>query len=174
MQEADSTVLPRLWLVDRDGVLNELVKNGYVLDLAQWRTLDGVGDALRTIRETGAKIAVITNQACIAKGLVAEGTVAEMHALFDQELRKLGAGIDRFYTCPHREEDRCSCRKPQPGLLRQALQDFGIDPKDALMVGDSDRDMLAAQHVGVRAVQAFGHGGLLRVVEAECKCERWK
>lgn len=159
-------MLPRLWLLDRDGVLNERIEGGYVLSRQQWRTLDGVEQALALMRAGGAHIAVVTNQACVGKGLTTQAEVDALHIAFNADLSKGGVAIDRFFVCPHRAEDRCGCRKPAPGLILQALADYGVVAAEALLIGDSASDMLAAERAGVRGVQARGDGGLLLAVKA--------
>ncbi len=156
---------PRLWLLDRDGVLNERARDGYVIRLRDWRTLQGVEHAIRIIRCSGAWVATVTNQACIGKGLVSPDTVEAIHRRFESHLHQHGGKIDRFYVCPHRPEDRCSCRKPQPGLVFRALEEFAISPDQALLVGDSNSDLEAAERAGVCGIHAVGDGGLLAVVQ---------
>ena len=157
---------PRLWLLDRDGVLNRRQVNGYVTTWARWETLSGVLEALRLIRATRARCAVVTNQACIGRGICARADVDALHGEFLRFLDTHGLSVDRFYVCPHAPKDGCTCRKPRPGLVLTALRDFGVAPADALLVGDSPTDVQAASVAGVRGVLVSEPGGLLSTVES--------
>ena len=157
---------PRLWLLDRDGVLNRLRVNDYVTSWDRWETLGGVLEALRLIRATRARCAVITNQACVGRGICTRADVDALHGEFLRFLGAHGLSVDRFYVCPHAPKDGCACRKPRPGLVLTALRDFGAAPAETLLVGDSPTDVQAADAAGVRGVLVSEPGGLLSVVES--------
>jgi len=93
-------------------------------------------------------VVVATNQSGIGRGLFDMVALNAMHAKMNQLLAKLGGRVDAVFFCPHTPEDRCTCRKPQPGLFESIGQRFGVSLAGVPMVGDLPRDVLAAQSVG--------------------------
>ena len=154
---------------DRDGVLNEEV--GYLWEIEKFKWVDGAREAIKFCNERGLPAIVVTNQGGIARGLYTARHVDALHAFMQEELARLGAHIDAFYYCPHHPEGiveefsvACECRKPKPGLILRACQDFKINPSEAILFGDSDRDIKAADAAGLRAGIFFAGGNLLEVV----------
>ncbi len=148
-----------LVLVDRDGTLNRLVRGGYVTRPEDLEILDGALEALRMLHDAGLKVAVVTNQSCIGRGLVTPEAIARVHARLAEEILAHGGLVQAIYCCPHAPQDDCECRKPRPGLLRRALRDAGTEPEDAVLIGDAPADMEAARNAGMRAVQVLtGYG----------------
>jgi D-glycero-D-manno-heptose 1,7-bisphosphate phosphatase len=144
----------RLALLDRDGTLNRKAPDGdYVTAPDALELLPGAAEAVRRLNDAGVAVAVVTNQRCIALGrLSEEGLCAIPAALSAQLAASAGARVDAFYHCPH-ERAECSCRKPAPGLLRRAADDFGVPPSDAVMIGDGAGDVEAGRRFGARTVQ---------------------
>ncbi|MBF0154410.1 MAG: HAD family hydrolase [Magnetococcales bacterium] len=140
----------RILLLDRDGVLNH-DRPDYVQSVEQLHLLPGVPEAMRRLREAGVVSLVITNQACVGKGLITQATLDEIHERLSAGIAAAGGEIARYYLCTHRTEDRCACRKPAPGLILQAHQAWGFDPARTWMVGDAERDVQAAEAAGCRA-----------------------
>lgn len=160
----------RLILLDRDGVLN--VDTGYVHTPAQWKWIPGAVQAVAYLVAAGCQLAVVTNQSGVARGMYTEAQVRELHRFVARELALQGGRIDRFYYCPHLPHAPvaaydcvCTCRKPAPGMIIQALDDFACSPREALLIGDSDRDLAAAQRAGVDAY-LFTGGNLYEFVRA--------
>ena len=154
---------------DRDGVLNEEV--GYLWEIEKFKWVNGAREAIKFCNERGLPAIVVTNQGGIARGLYTARHVDALHAFMQEELARLGAHIDAFYYCPHHPEGiveefsvACECRKPKPGLILRACQDFKINPSEAILFGDSDRDIKAAEAAGLRAGIFFAGGNLLEVV----------
>ncbi len=154
---------------DRDGVLNEEV--GYLWEIEKFKWVDGAREAIKFCNERGLPAIVVTNQGGIARGLYTAREVDALHDFMQKSLSELGAHIDAFYYCPHHPEGiveefsvACECRKPKPGLILRACQDFKINPSEAILFGDSDRDIKAAQAAGLRAGIFFAGGNLLEVV----------
>ncbi|MEK7093920.1 MAG: HAD family hydrolase [Patescibacteria group bacterium] len=141
---------PKLLLIDRDGTLCEAMPRGqYLIRLEQFKLLPGVPAFLRSAKTSGCKIAVITNQPQISRGMMELSVLEQVHERMKEELSGM---IDAIYFCPHQDSDQCNCRKPKPGMLLQGLKDFGVSPEEAMMIGDSDRDVLAGQAAGCRTV----------------------
>jgi D-glycero-D-manno-heptose 1,7-bisphosphate phosphatase len=144
---------PRLVLLDRDGTLNRKPLEGaYVTEPAQLEMLPGVGDAVRRLNGAGIATAVVTNQRCVALGLVTEATLERIHERLREGLAMAGARLDAIYYCPH-DEGACDCRKPAPGMLVAAAERFEVAPGDAVMIGDTDRDVEAGRRFGARTIQ---------------------
>ncbi len=104
------------------------------------------------LAEAGYGVIVITNQACIAKGLQTEQGLAKLHDFMTRNIREYGGDILRIYHCPHETQDGCSCRKPAPGMILQAAEDFHIPLLETFFIGDSLRDMEAGRRAGVRTI----------------------
>jgi D-glycero-D-manno-heptose 1,7-bisphosphate phosphatase len=137
--------------IDRDGVINRsLVVDGKPLAprrLADFRLLPGVKNAVARLREAGFVIVVVTNQPDIGNKLVDDGVVAAMHERVRRELH-----VDAIGVCPHRQDDGCDCRKPQPGMLLNAARRLSLDLAGSYMVGDRGSDIAAARNAGCYAV----------------------
>jgi D-glycero-D-manno-heptose 1,7-bisphosphate phosphatase len=159
--------------LDRDGVLNEDAGYTHRPDQLVW--MPGALDAVRSLNRAGYYVFVVTNQAGIARGYYDEGAVRRLHLHMQEQLIAHGAHIDAFYFCPHHPDGvvkelavTCRCRKPGPGLLEQAAQDWPIDLDRSFLVGDKDSDMDAARAFGIDGVR-FVPGGpsLLDLVSGE-------
>jgi D-glycero-D-manno-heptose 1,7-bisphosphate phosphatase len=140
--------------LDRDGVINhKLPEDHYVSSIEQFVFLDGVAEALRLLQQMGYVLVVITNQRGIARDLMTESDLEEVHNYMRSVLAQNGVDLDAVYHCPHEKDERCNCRKPQPGMILQAEQDLGIDLNLSYLVGDSPSDMEAGRKAGVRSVR---------------------
>jgi D,D-heptose 1,7-bisphosphate phosphatase len=140
--------------LDRDGVINvRRPEVTYVSDRSLFTLLPGVPEALAMLKEMGFLLVVITNQRGIARGFMTDEDLADVHRYMETELVAQGVNLDRIYYCPHEEFENCGCRKPDPGMLLSAIQDFGIDPAHSFMVGDSPSDIEAGHRAGTRTVR---------------------
>lgn len=142
----------RYVLVDRDGVINSKIENGYVRHPEQLLFLPGSLAALAKLNAAGYRVAVISNQSGISRGLY---TIDDLDLVTDaviEAVESAGGKIDAFYYCPHRDEDKCMCRKPKPGLIERAVAELGIEPTDTYMIGDSAIDVAAGQSVGCKTI----------------------
>lgn len=131
-------------LVDRDGVLIENLPD-YVKTIAEVRLLPGVPEAVARLWAEGFILCVVTNQAGIAKGLYSAKDVENIHSYIEEQLFRYGKGKIRWYTCPHSSTAGCSCRKPEPGLLLQALHENNLSAAETWMVGDKKSDIGAGK-----------------------------
>jgi len=134
----DNGPRPAIFL-DRDGVINERILNGYVRTWEDFKFVDGISDAVASWAHLGLPIIVVSNQACVGKGLIDAPYLQEITRRFVAELAAAGARVDAVYYCPHRSDEHCECRKPRPGLLREASRDWHIDLSQSVLVGDSTR-----------------------------------
>jgi D-glycero-D-manno-heptose 1,7-bisphosphate phosphatase len=137
----------RAIFLDRDGVI---CKNrpDHVKSWAEFEFLPGVKYALANLSQLDLPVVVVTNQGLINRGLATAEVVEEIHRRMTAELTAAGARIDRVYTCPHRPDEGCDCRKPQPGMLLQAARELSIDLAGSYLVGDALTDLLAGSRVG--------------------------
>ena len=147
---------PAIFL-DRDGTLVE--ECGYLNRLAKLTLFPWTVDALRLIKRAGFATVVITNQAAVGRGIIEEDFVHTVHQEIDRRLEGTGAGIDRYYYCPHFAESKidryrqeCQCRKPAPGMILQACREMDLDPAKSVMVGDRWLDVECGRAAGARAV----------------------
>ena len=139
--------------LDRDGVINVKAPEGqYVTRWAEVRFLPGVAGAISRLNKSGFRVIVISNQRCVAKGLVTSAEVEALHKKICRELAELGAIIDAVYFCPHETEPACNCRKPAPGMLFLAAKEHQIDLGASWMIGDSDADVAAGKNAGCKTV----------------------
>ena len=147
-----------LVLLDRDGVLNRDMKTG-ILRLEDFEILPSVPTALAHLTQAGYQLAICTNQSAIGRGLLSLETLDEMHALLQHEVARAGGRIDKIYVAPDAPEHPTHRRKPNPGMLQEALQHFSADPAQTWFIGDALRDMQAAAAAGCpRILVRTGHG----------------
>ena len=161
--------------LDRDGVLNYGSPN-YINSPDELEIIAGAKEAIADLRMLGYRIAITTNQSAIMRGLWGENTIHAIHKKLQEEI----GTIDVIMTCPHRNRDRCQCRKPMPGMLNEASQIirgkkhilpdwWGDKPKPHneldLMVGDRDSDMRAGWAVGARLFQVDEDIGIRQVID---------
>jgi D-sedoheptulose 7-phosphate isomerase len=148
----------RLLLLDRDGVINEMVadpEHGVInspLHPDQVVLRPGVGKSLVALREMGFVPVIVTNQPAAAKGTTTLANLEATHARVLELLGQDGAKVEKSYICFHRSEDDCACRKPKTGLLENAGNDFPYPKADAWMVGDGVTDIQAGTRFGVKTV----------------------
>ncbi|WP_027437196.1 HAD-IIIA family hydrolase [Lachnospira multipara] len=144
--------------LDRDGTINKYV--GFLRNIEEFELLDGVAEAIRKINESGYLAIVVSNQPVIARGEVTVEQLDEIHKKMMTLLGNEGAYVDAIYYCPHHPDSgydgeikelkiKCKCRKPEPGMLYQAQEDYNIDLSQSWMVGDSSNDIEAGKRAGV-------------------------
>lgn len=151
----------RACFLDRDGVLNRRAPPGdYVKSLDEFAWLAGAREGVRRLNDEGWLVLVVTNQRGVALGLYSAADVEAIHARAQRELREVGAHVDGFYFCPHGDEDRCACRKPQPGMILRAADEWNVDLAASFLIGDDERDIEAARRAGVRAHKVASDGDL--------------
>ena len=152
-------------IFDRDGVLN--LDHGYVHRPEDFEWVEGAKAAVRAVNDAGLYAFVATNQSGVARGYYTEADVMVLHAWMNVELAKVGAYIDAFEYCPYHAAgtvpaytQACDRRKPGPGMIRDLLARYPVDPARALMIGDNDTDMQAAAAAGITGVK-FEGGSLI-------------
>lgn len=147
--------------LDRDGTIN--IYKGFITSSEEIELLPGAAKAINKIHSLGYLAIVVTNQPAVARGDCSEEKLKNIHNRLEALLGKEGAFVDAIYFCPHHPDKGfageraelkfdCDCRKPKPGLILNAQKDFNIDLKKSFMVGDSERDVLAAVNAGCTPV----------------------
>ena len=143
--------MKRAIFLDRDGVINKKAPEGdYVTRWEDFEFLPGIAEAIAEINRARIRVIVVTNQRCVAKGLVTSADLEALHRRMREVLAEHGAMIDAIYYCPHDVDPRCRCRKPSPGLLFDAARDFEIELAGSWMVGDSELDVTAGKNAGCK------------------------
>lgn len=139
---------------DRDGVLNEDIGFAHRPDQITW--MPGAREAVKRLNDAGFLVFVVTNQGGVARGLYSEEHVRTLHRWMQEELRAVGAHVDAFYHCPHHPDHGeppyrtdCRCRKPEPGMLLQAMAEWPVEPQGSFLIGDRETDVQAAQRAGI-------------------------
>jgi histidinol-phosphate phosphatase family protein len=135
----------RILMVDRDGTINERPPRGeYVADWNGFRWVGETVEALTQLARLGFRFIVVSNQAGIGRGVMSAGDVDEINRRMVEELASRGIEVIGVYVCPHHWDDRCACRKPEPGLFFQASRDHLVRLDRTVYVGDDPRDARAA------------------------------
>lgn len=145
--------------LDRDGTINKNV--GFLRDTEEFELIEGVAEAIKLINESGYLCIVITNQPVVARGEVTFKKLEDIHNKMETLLGYKGAYVDAIYFCPHHPHRGyagevaelkidCDCRKPKPGMLLKAAEDFNIDLENSWMVGDSENDIKAGRNAGCK------------------------
>ena len=137
--------------LDRDGVIIEN-REDYVKSWAEVDFLPGVFEGLHRLREAGWRTVMVTNQSAVGRGIITVAFVEEVHGRMSEEIVAHDGRIDAVYFCPHHPQANCLCRKPAPGMLRQAAEELGIDLGRSYMVGDALTDLEAARAVGATGI----------------------
>jgi len=137
--------------LDRDGVLNKK-RNDYVKSIDELEIFPNIGREISKIKNQGFLIIVVTNQSVINRGIITKEKLFEIHSKIQDVLIKDKTSIDKFYFCPHRPDENCKCRKPNPGMILQAINEFSIDVSKSWMVGDSKTDIEAGRKAGCKTI----------------------
>src|SRR5207302_9889618 len=117
-------------------------------------------EAIAKLTQAGHRIVVCSNQAGVAKGIIAVETIEDIHRRMVAEVFEAGGVIEKVYYCPHGKEEDCACRKPRPGMLIQACEELGLDMADAVFIGDSITDIRAGLAAGIHTILVLSGLGL--------------
>ena len=151
VQFANETVAPtrtaRLVILDRDGVINH-DSDQFIKSPEEWRPIPGSLEAIARLTHAGFRVAVCTNQSGIGRGLFDMATLNAIHDKMHRALLQVGGRIDAVFFCPHTADARCECRKPRPAMMIEAGRRFGVDLATVPCIGDSLRDLEAAEAAG--------------------------
>ena len=137
-------------ILDRDGVINHDSED-YIKSPDEWLAIDGSLVAIAKLKAAGYKIAVATNQSGLGRGLFSQASLHAIHRKMIQESREIGGGFDMIAYCPHHPDVNCECRKPKTGLLQAINAKLPLNADTDWLVGDTRKDLEAAQQMGIRA-----------------------
>ena len=138
-------------ILDRDGVINQDSEK-FIKSPEEWVPINGSLEAIARLSRAGYRIFIATNQSGVARGLFDIETLNAIHQKMLQEIQHLGGTVDAILFCPHGPDDGCDCRKPEPGLYLEIAHRTSISLKNVPVIGDSLRDLLAAESVGARPI----------------------
>lgn len=133
--------------LDRDGVINE-DSDEYIKVPSEFKFIPKSPEAIALLNQHGFQVIVITNQSLIARNMADRKTLDVIFRKMKAGVNKAGGHIRDVFFCPHLPEDNCDCRKPKPGMIRDACKKYRIDPGRSCMVGDSGKDIECARHAG--------------------------
>ena len=150
--------------LDRDGTINE--EMGYINHIHRFKMFDFVPESIGIFRRLGFKIIIVTNQSGIARGYFTEKLLNEVHGKLIKQLKSSGEAVDDIYYCPHHPTEGrppyrldCDCRKPKPGMILRAKEDWDLDLSKCLLVGDRYKDIRFAKSLGIgTAMVLTGYG----------------
>lgn len=143
--------MKKVVFLDRDGVISKDSPD-HIKSWAEFHFLPKAKIAIKLLTDNGFNVIVITNQSVIARGMTSVEELEKMHSNMVKEIEEKGGKIVDIYYCPHHPDDGCKCRKPAPGMILQAIEDYDIDPKKSFMVGDRMMDVKVGKKVGTRSI----------------------
>jgi D-glycero-D-manno-heptose 1,7-bisphosphate phosphatase len=143
--------MKRLVILDRDGVIN-LDSAKFIKNPAEWKPIPGSLDAIARLNQAGFRVVVATNQSGVARGLFDMATLNSINDKMLDMVFQAGGRIDAVFYCPHAAEQVCACRKPNTGLFLEIAQRYNISLGNVPAVGDSLRDLQAADAVGAQPI----------------------
>lgn len=135
--------------LDRDGTIN--IDNGYVFEIENFEFQPGIFDLVKSYSKKGYLIFIVTNQSGIARGLYTEKDYLQLTDWMMGRFSENGIKVEKAYFCPHLPEitGDCACRKPNPGMIVEAIKEYDIDPEQSVLIGDKERDLLAGEKAGI-------------------------
>jgi D-glycero-D-manno-heptose 1,7-bisphosphate phosphatase len=141
----------RYILLDRDGVINH-DSDLFIKSPEEWQPIDGSLEAIALLNKHGFKVAVVSNQSGLARGLFDQVMLDKIHAKMQKMAELKGGKILAIYFCPHGPGDGCNCRKPKPGMIEAFASEHHVALQDVAFIGDSFVDIQAAQAAGAKPI----------------------
>jgi D-glycero-D-manno-heptose 1,7-bisphosphate phosphatase len=158
--------------LDRDGTINREVN--YLYRIEDFEFLPGAIEAIKTFHELGYRVIIVSNQAGVARGYYTENDIHILHNYINGLLEEKGTYIDAFYYCPHHPDGivekynlRCNCRKPNIGMVKQALNDYNIDLEQSIFIGDKEIDIETGKNAGIGRCILVRSGHLINESDTE-------
>jgi len=165
--------LKKVIFLDRDGVINKKPpKADYVKNWNEFKFLPGAIEALKILTQNGYEIYIISNQAGIARGMMTEDDLKEIHEKMKKELENHEAKVSGIYYCPHGWDEGCECRKPKPGMFFQAAREHYLDLTKIIFIGDDERDVEAGEAAGVKTILVAPNKSFLGIVKELIKSDK--
>ena len=157
-EPASHTRQAKLIILDRDGVIN-YDSDQFIKSPDEWRPIPGSLEAIARLNHAGFRVVVATNQSGLGRGLFDTAAMIAVHDKFYKAIAQVGGRIDAVFFCPHAADTGCDCRKPKPGLLIEIGQRFGVELTGVPCIGDSLRDLQAAEAVGAQPILVLSGKG---------------
>ena len=152
----------KLVILDRDGTINA-DSTEFIKTPDEWQPLPGALEAIARLNHAGWHVVVASNQSGLGRGLFDVDSLNAMHAKMHKLLAAVGGRVDAVFYCPHTPDDKCHCRKPEPGLFEQIGERYGVDLKGVPVVGDATRDVVAGATAGCEPhLVLTGNGAVYR------------
>ena len=139
----------KLIILDRDGVINH-DSDQFIKTPDEWRPIPGSLEAVARLNHAGFRVVVATNQSGVGRGLLDITTLNAIHEKMHRALAQVGGRLDAIFFCPHTADSQCGCRKPKPGMLEEIGRRFSVEMTGMPCIGDSERDLNAADAVGAQ------------------------
>jgi D-glycero-D-manno-heptose 1,7-bisphosphate phosphatase len=150
-EPAPQTRQVKLIILDRDGVIN-YEREQFIKSPDEWRQIPGSLEAIARLNHAGFRVVVATNQSGLGRHLLDTATLISIHEKLHKALAQVGGRIDAVFFCPHSADANCDCRKPKPGMLVDIGQRFGVELTGVPCIGDSLRDLQAAEACGAQPI----------------------
>jgi D-glycero-D-manno-heptose 1,7-bisphosphate phosphatase len=150
-EPAPQTRQVKLIILDRDGVIN-YDREQFIKSPDEWRPIPGSLEAIARLNHAGFRVVVATNQSGLGRRLLDTATLIAIHEKLHKALSQVGGRIDAVFFCPHTADANCDCRKPKPGMLLDIGQRFGVELTGVPCIGDSLRDLQAAEACGAQPI----------------------
>lgn len=160
--------MEKVVFLDRDGTISKDSIN-HIKSWDEFHFLPNAKQGLKLLNEQNFHIIIITNQSVIAREMVTPAELDSIHRNMIKEIEAAGGKIETIYYCPHYPDNGCSCRKPKPGLLLQAIKDHAIDPKQSYMVGDRIMDIEVGKSVGCKTILIKNELGIIELQQSMVK-----
>jgi len=141
----------KLVILDRDGVINR-DSDQFIKTPDEWRAIPGSLEAIARMNHAGFRVVIATNQSGVGRGLFEMSTLNAIHEKMHRALSQAGGHIDAVFFCPHTADSDCECRKPKTGMMKEIGVRFGVDLTGVPVIGDSLRDLLAAEACGAQPI----------------------
>jgi len=140
--------------LDRDGVINSDIGHYYIYRVEDFIINKGIVNSLKRFQEAGYLLFIVSNQGGVAKGIYSCEDVNKVHTYLEGVLNENSISIQEIFYCPHHESvATCECRKPSPYMINQAVSKYQIDTHTSYLIGDSKRDIEAAEAAGVKGIK---------------------
>ena len=150
--------------LDRDGVINK--ETGYIHKIEDFQFINGVFEACQNFNQLGYQIIIVTNQSGISRGYYSENDFQIITHWMLSEFKKNYINILDIFYCPHMPESKCNCRKPKPGMFIEAQNKYDINMEESWMIGDSERDIVAANLAGIKNTILVKNGHEVNIVNS--------
>lgn len=150
-EPAPHTRQVKLIILDRDGVIN-YDREQFIKSPDEWRPIPGSLEAIARLNHAGFRVVVATNQSGLGRRLLDTATLISIHEKLHKALSQVGGRIDGVFFCPHTDDANCDCRKPKPGMLADIGRRFGVELTGVPCIGDSLRDLQAAEACGAQPI----------------------